>query len=183
MPVPDPRTGSLCVWVLSLFLFVSIVTGTAFLVIAAIKDTPPWYPYAGIALVGIPWLFWLFTYLYRCITRGGSSPIDVGGRGGSVGRRGGGPLAHMTSANAISSSRGAAAIDSPMETPRTTARTVHFGHAIVREEENGNQPAQDDYQEKSASPPSSSNNNHYEDISFPELRECERPLALSPLSS
>lgn len=36
------------------------------------SESVPWYPYAGMALVTIPWLSWFLIFLYRCCR-----PINV----------------------------------------------------------------------------------------------------------
>ncbi|KAK8593910.1 hypothetical protein V6N13_042539 [Hibiscus sabdariffa] len=58
------------IYMVSTFFFVSVVTGGAFLCLYMFQpeeDSTPWYPVVGIVLVGIPWIFWITTYMYRCV--------------------------------------------------------------------------------------------------------------------
>ncbi|GMN33119.1 hypothetical protein TIFTF001_003986 [Ficus carica] len=43
--------------------------------------TTSWLPTVGVTLVGLPWLFWLFTFLYRVLSRvfGFRLGMDCGG--------------------------------------------------------------------------------------------------------
>lgn len=63
-------------------------------------DDTVWYPVAGMGLVLIPWIFWLFTFVYRCCIKGeeggggmefypkASSGKQLAGAGGASGRSG-----------------------------------------------------------------------------------------------
>ncbi|KAK8628087.1 hypothetical protein V6N13_063799 [Hibiscus sabdariffa] len=70
------------IYIVSTFFLVSVVTGGAFLCIYMFQpedNSTPWYPVVGIVLVGIPWIFWITTYMYRCVahcfceSKGGNS--------------------------------------------------------------------------------------------------------------
>ncbi|KAF5193618.1 hypothetical protein FRX31_016787 [Thalictrum thalictroides] len=57
-------------YIVSGLLFSCILTGGVFLALSIKYTNTKWYPIAGIILVGIPWIFWLFMYIYSfCSTR------------------------------------------------------------------------------------------------------------------
>ncbi|KAJ4831432.1 hypothetical protein Tsubulata_037045 [Turnera subulata] len=93
MPVEDPSSGRLVVWLISCVLFTSIATGGSFLITYLV--TPPsadnaWLPIAGVALVCLPWIFWLLTCCYRIFSRTCGFRFAIGGGGGGEGGGGGG---------------------------------------------------------------------------------------------
>ncbi|GMI64983.1 hypothetical protein like AT5G17590 [Hibiscus trionum] len=62
--------GDARIYIVTTFFFVSIVTGGAFLCLYMFQpeeQSTPWYPVVGIVLVGVPWIFWIATYMYRCV--------------------------------------------------------------------------------------------------------------------
>ncbi|KAF3334161.1 hypothetical protein FCM35_KLT20765 [Carex littledalei] len=65
-----PRSGQACVCIITCLLFVLLVTGGVFLVMfisLPASSVPSWLLPAGMALVASPWIFWIFTCIYRCI--------------------------------------------------------------------------------------------------------------------
>ncbi|WOL02356.1 hypothetical protein Cni_G11075 [Canna indica] len=72
MPAEGDRSVSCCIWFTSCFFFLILLVGGALLVLyIALPDSPDtdWLPVAGMALVAIPWLFWILMCVYRYITR------------------------------------------------------------------------------------------------------------------
>ncbi|KAJ3701771.1 hypothetical protein LUZ61_005476 [Rhynchospora tenuis] len=65
-----PNNGQACVCVISCLLFLLLLSGGVFLVMfisLPSSSAPSWLLPAGMALVASPWIFWIFTCLYRCI--------------------------------------------------------------------------------------------------------------------
>lgn len=80
-PPPEGRAGSICVYLVSCLLFLAIVTGGAFFVLYITlpeSEDTIWFPIAGLALVGMPWLFWTTTCLYRAVTPRPAAPSRGG---------------------------------------------------------------------------------------------------------
>ncbi|WJZ86523.1 hypothetical protein VitviT2T_005970 [Vitis vinifera] len=189
MPLPDPRAGSLFIWVISCFLLLAILAGGSFLVLyMSLPQTQStsWLPVAGVLLVCLPWLFWLLTILYRLISRtcgfrmGGSyGGNGVRGGGGSVtGASGGGGVGSVKNAAADEASEAVAA-SSPVNSPeRSGARRVHFGAAVVVGEQDGQGELEKKNENQMRSLSSSNSSN---DISI-NSHESEIPLALSMVS-
>uniref|UniRef100_A0A7N0ZXM9 Uncharacterized protein n=1 Tax=Kalanchoe fedtschenkoi TaxID=63787 RepID=A0A7N0ZXM9_KALFE len=72
MPVPDPRTGTLYVWITSCFLFTCLVVGGTLLHMYMLKpesETTLWYPVAGLVLISLPFVFWGMTFAYIILSR------------------------------------------------------------------------------------------------------------------
>ncbi|PIA47553.1 hypothetical protein AQUCO_01400297v1 [Aquilegia coerulea] len=173
MPAPDPRTRSICVWVLSCLFLCIIIAGCVYLILYIAVEPRADYAILGLALIATPWVFWFLTFLYRCCFK---PVISAVGGGGILARGGGVPLATTAGASAATSRRGAVDSDSMVE--NSGARRVRFGDAVVVEtEKSGNQQGQDNHQRTPSSSSSSSRHNDYDDISSPESGECERPLA------
>ncbi|XP_068665815.1 uncharacterized protein [Aristolochia californica] len=66
------RAGDVRIWIVTVAFLGCILTGGAFLVIyISLPETPEiaWYPVLGMVFVGIPWLFWLVTFLYRVVLK------------------------------------------------------------------------------------------------------------------
>lgn len=138
MPVADPSSGRLFVWLTSCFLFISITAGGSCLLMYILLPQDPsrtWLPIAGVTLVCLPWLFWFITCFYRVISRAcgfrvaiGFGNANDGGGGGNGGR-----ARASVSGNAASNE-----LDNP-ESPMQVdgdGRHVQFGGAFVLEEEN-----------------------------------------------
>lgn len=70
MPPPEGKAGDLCIWFVTCFFFLLILSGGIFLVLyitqPATNETG-WLPVAGMALIAIPWIFWILTCLYRIV--------------------------------------------------------------------------------------------------------------------
>ncbi|XP_068666346.1 uncharacterized protein [Aristolochia californica] len=67
------RAGDVRIWIVTLAFLGCILTGGTFLVMyISLPESPEtaWYPVLGMVLVGIPWLFWLVTFLYRVFLKG-----------------------------------------------------------------------------------------------------------------
>ncbi|KAJ9176051.1 hypothetical protein P3X46_011401 [Hevea brasiliensis] len=139
MPVADPTSGRLFIWLISCFLFTSIAVGGTFLLLYIIlpqNEARPWLPIAGVTLVCLPWIFWCFTCLYRIISRALGVRVVIGasGGGGSGGR--GGSRVHSRSnifnASGNVASHVPANIDSPIESAEEgDGRQVKFGGAVM----------------------------------------------------
>ncbi|KAK9167315.1 hypothetical protein Scep_002506 [Stephania cephalantha] len=172
MPVPDSQAGDICVWFTSCFFFVAIVTGAIFLVLY-ISDpvAPAWFPVAGTVLVGLPWLFWILTFLYRCITTGlrdGSGATEGGGR-----PRGG------QNANTAPRDSTDSATELRVVSPEGNGRRVRFGAVeVVEEPDEGGSPGQGADNNDEEHTPSNVNDEYY-DISLDSANEIEIPLASS----
>uniref|UniRef100_A0A1D1XK74 Quinoprotein glucose dehydrogenase n=1 Tax=Anthurium amnicola TaxID=1678845 RepID=A0A1D1XK74_9ARAE len=119
MPPPKEREGDVCVYAVSCLLFLAIVAGGAFLLLyIALPESPgrAWFPIAGMVLVGIPWLFWITTCLYRAVSL--RKPAR-----GAADRA---PVRPATVVPAAAATNEDAAVDSP-----GGGRRVRFGTATV----------------------------------------------------
>ncbi|CAJ2676820.1 hypothetical protein L195_g002170 [Trifolium pratense] len=94
MPVSDPSSGRVFIWIITCLLFISLIAGgvclAAYLILPE-SETSSWIPIAGVALVCLPWTFWFFTCLYRIFSRccGCRVRLGVNGGGGGGGNWGG----------------------------------------------------------------------------------------------
>ncbi|XP_039125451.1 neuronal PAS domain-containing protein 3-like [Dioscorea cayenensis subsp. rotundata] len=185
MPASEGRAGNVCIWIIACLFFILILSGGTFLVLYITLPASPvtaWFPIAGLVLVGIPWLFWIMTCIYRSITLNISNLYEsrppnriatvapIGGGGGDGGGGGGG--------NATTPGGG----NSPGGSP-TSARRVRFGAATVL----GSQEGAGDVSDRNVTPapadaePDGNNstaNSNYEGSSL-NSHESERPLAFS----
>ncbi|KAK7369520.1 hypothetical protein VNO80_11559 [Phaseolus coccineus] len=88
MPVSDPSSGRTFVWIITGLLFISVVAGgaclVAYMLLPESETSSSWIPEIGVALVCLPWLFWLLTFLYRVFSRIFGCRVSIGG-GGSGG--------------------------------------------------------------------------------------------------
>ncbi|CAN6567560.1 unnamed protein product [Malus baccata var. baccata] len=75
-----PGAGGSFICLISCVLFISIVAGGGCLLMYMILPEPQttWLPITGVALVCLPWLFWLLTFLYRLISRGSGFRGGIG---------------------------------------------------------------------------------------------------------
>ncbi|KAK8589963.1 hypothetical protein V6N13_088759 [Hibiscus sabdariffa] len=120
--------GDAGIYIISTFFFVSITTGGAFLCLYMFQpeeQSTPWYPVVGIVLVGIPWIFWIATYIYRCFAH-----CLCASNGGHVNRE------HCSlSKNKSCASEGHAgrSVHSSVNEGSTDGdrRHVHFGDVVV----------------------------------------------------
>lgn len=88
MPVEDPTSGRLLIWFISFFMFITVAAGGSLLLMYLILPTDPsraWLPVAGIALVCMPWIFWLLTCIYRIFSRLFGFRVAIGSGGGGAG--------------------------------------------------------------------------------------------------
>lgn len=64
--------GSACVWMVTTLLLLSVLAGGGCLagyVVLPPHEAPHWLPAVGLALVVLPWAFWVATCSYRCVRR------------------------------------------------------------------------------------------------------------------
>ncbi|KAH0451440.1 hypothetical protein IEQ34_018739 [Dendrobium chrysotoxum] len=70
MPPPEGKAGDLCIWFITCFFFLLILSGGIFLVLYITQpetDETGWFPIVGMALIAIPWIFWILICLYRTV--------------------------------------------------------------------------------------------------------------------
>ncbi|KAK4372281.1 hypothetical protein RND71_007665 [Anisodus tanguticus] len=67
----EEREGDLRVPLISSLFCLCVLTGGVLLVLYffAPDHSQPWFPAAGLILVGSPYIFWLLTYIYTCLKR------------------------------------------------------------------------------------------------------------------
>ncbi|CAI9103339.1 OLC1v1001802C1 [Oldenlandia corymbosa var. corymbosa] len=65
----ESRQSDCRVPVISSIFFICLATGGVFLIMYVFTPSlsAPWYPIAAFVMIGIPWLFWLVTYIYACL--------------------------------------------------------------------------------------------------------------------
>ncbi|KAK8447408.1 hypothetical protein SEVIR_8G067000v4 [Setaria viridis] len=64
-----PPGGSLCLWMVTVLLLLSLLAGGGCLaayILLPPHEMPAWLPAVGLALVALPWAFWILTCAYRC---------------------------------------------------------------------------------------------------------------------
>lgn len=94
----DPSAGRAFIWIVTCFLFFSILMGGACLVIYMIlpeTETTTWLPIVGLSLVCLPWFFWLLTFFYRIVSRACGFRVSLG-----IGADAGGAVPANNNANA-----------------------------------------------------------------------------------
>lgn len=67
--------GSSCVWLVTALLLLSVLSGGGCLVgyvVLPPSEAPGWLPAVGLALVALPWAFWVATCAYRCAAARGA---------------------------------------------------------------------------------------------------------------
>jgi len=65
-----PAGGSLCLWMVTVLLLLSLLAGGGCLagyILLPPHEAPAWLPAVGLALVALPWAFWILTCAYRCV--------------------------------------------------------------------------------------------------------------------
>lgn len=66
-----PPGSSVCLWLVTVLLLLSLLAGGTCLaayVLLPPQEAPAWLPAVGLALVALPWAFWILTCAYRCAT-------------------------------------------------------------------------------------------------------------------
>ncbi|KAI6691804.1 hypothetical protein NL676_019514 [Syzygium grande] len=175
MPIGDPRAGRAFIWVVACFILLCLAIGGGFLIryMSLPESTSSsWLLYVGMMLVCFPWFFWLLTCSYRCISRmcgfrfvcgggddgGGTSSHRMGG-GGRSGFSGSVP-------GKINVGSGSVKVNgSQVDSPGNGGRQVHFGAAVVVN--------QNDHNDQDG--------NSFHDVSI-KSHESEIPLASSMAS-
>ncbi|CAK7354766.1 unnamed protein product [Dovyalis caffra] len=137
MPVEDPTSGRLFVWLVSSFLFITLAAGGSLLLMYVVLPADPsraWLPVAGIALVCLPWIFWGLTCFYRVISRIFGFRVAVGSGNAGGGGGGGG----RDRANAFNTTENAATNNESVniETPGGDGRQDEFEGPVVMVEQN-----------------------------------------------
>jgi len=64
-----PGGSSVCLWLVTVLLLLSLLGGGACLaayILLPPHEAPSWLPAVGLALVALPWVFWIATCAYRC---------------------------------------------------------------------------------------------------------------------
>ncbi|KAJ8765378.1 hypothetical protein K2173_012075 [Erythroxylum novogranatense] len=167
MPVADPTSGRLFIWLIASFLLICITVGGACLIAYVVlpQDQPnQWLPVVGVALVCLPWAFWLFTCFYRLISRICGFRVSIG-RGFNV--NDGGDGGSKTTGNEQGNQVGSAAEED--------GKNVQFGGAVVV---GGGGKSNDNDNVHALSISSSCN-----DMSSVVSDESERPLNSSKVAS
>ncbi|XP_038900833.1 uncharacterized protein LOC120087896 [Benincasa hispida] len=81
MSLVNPSAGRAFIWIVTCFLFFSIISGGGCLLMYMIlpeTETTAWLPVAGLSLVCLPWFFWLLTFFYRVISRACGFRVSIG---------------------------------------------------------------------------------------------------------
>jgi peptidoglycan/LPS O-acetylase OafA/YrhL len=64
-----PGGSSVCLWLVTVLLLLSLLGGGACLaayILLPPHEAPAWLPAVGLALVALPWAFWIVTCAYQC---------------------------------------------------------------------------------------------------------------------
>lgn len=182
MAAPDPSAGSTFVWLISAVLFMSLAAGGGCLVLYIIEPDSyyaSWLPFAGVALVCLPWLFWMLTCLYRVISRACRYRVAAGAGGGG---RGGGAFEGGSARADVPNTAGVEAVvvarsveTPPVRSPESDARRRAQFEAILALDQEDSQEGKDKKKSRSSS-------NHSSSDSSVASHESEMPLALSMAS-
>ncbi|QCD84856.1 uncharacterized protein LOC114179827 [Vigna unguiculata] len=85
MSVADPSAGRTFIWIITGVLFMSIVAGgaclVAYMLLPESETSSSWIPEIGVALVCLPWFFWLLTFVYRVLSRAFGCRVSLAGVG------------------------------------------------------------------------------------------------------
>lgn len=183
MAAPDPSAGSTFIWLVSAVLFLSVAAGGACLVLYITQPDSlyaSWLPFVGVALVCLPWLFWILTCFYRVISRAcGFRAATGGGRGGGGGAFEGGSARAGVEAADADAAAAAGTVETPpvmMRSPESEAiRRAQFEAILELDEQDG-----EEGNDEQKSRPSS--NYHASSGSSAASHESEMPLASSMAS-
>ncbi|XVE90356.1 hypothetical protein DITRI_Ditri20bG0070900 [Diplodiscus trichospermus] len=128
----ERKQGDARIYILSTLFFACIVAGGVFLCLYLFQpeaESTPWYAVIGIILVGIPWIFWICAYIYRCCSS------CCGPRNGGNASRVHNSLTKTQSyaspgpvARSVHPSENG---DSLLRSPNGDQRRVHFGEVVV----------------------------------------------------
>uniref|UniRef100_A0A2N9G275 Uncharacterized protein n=1 Tax=Fagus sylvatica TaxID=28930 RepID=A0A2N9G275_FAGSY len=180
MPASDSRAGSTFICLITVLLFLSMVVGGGCLIISIIQPDLPLssrLPFVGMALIGLPWLFWVFTCCYRCMSR--TFGYRVGAAGGG---EGGSAIGGGRTINAVKNAGGedvvaieAGNVECLEWSPESDARRRAQFEAILALDDLGGEEGNKDYKKRSSSSSSSSGNDNISVVSH----ESELPFASS----
>ncbi|XWS64964.1 hypothetical protein CRYUN_Cryun05aG0049400 [Craigia yunnanensis] len=127
----ESKQGDARIYIVSTLFLACIVSGGAFLCLYMFRpeaESAPWYPVVGIILVGIPWIFWIGTYIYRCCA------YCCQRNGGNVNRVQCSLMktqSYASAGPAAKSMHSSENEDSPLRSPNGDHRHVHFGEVVV----------------------------------------------------
>ncbi|GLT59748.1 hypothetical protein SLA2020_325490 [Shorea laevis] len=128
----EHRKGDARIYIITALLLVSLLTGGFLLSLYIFQpenQSAPWYPITGFILVGIPWIFWIVAYLYRCFV-----PHNVKVYDSNTSNLPATQPYTATPATAGTTATSASEYDrgwvSPEQTPKG-GRQVHFGGVFV----------------------------------------------------
>ncbi|CAD6270346.1 unnamed protein product [Miscanthus lutarioriparius] len=154
-----PPAGSACVWVVAVVLLLAVLAGGGCLglyVTLPPSEVPQWLPATGLALVALPWAFWIATCAYRfcCSSDTAAAAPAVANiveRRSSSSRAGAAAVAPMPSTKSLKSARStrhangspASGSGSGSPTASSAARRVRFGDTTVLGEDHAT-PENDD---------------------------------------
>ena len=159
------RKGDARIYLISLFFLVCVVCGGVVLglyIFLPETFSQSWYTVAGIILVGIPWIFWLFAYLYRCFLPSTSTSNNNNFKASTS------TPSSRTPGTAVV----AASEEEEDQSPVSPGRHVHFGAVVVMGSE-GNKS------QESAQGPESDKGESSSSPQEKASRESEIPLAFS----
>ncbi|KAM3255446.1 hypothetical protein ACQJBY_048621 [Aegilops geniculata] len=124
--------GSVCVWVVALLLLLAVFAEGGCLVLYVTlppAEVPQWLPIAGLALVALPWAFWIATCAYSCCCSRSSPPAQAAGAVERQPSRSAAVVPLPSSTN-IKSALSKKHRRSPVASTNN-ARRMHFGESIV----------------------------------------------------
>ncbi|XP_027108969.1 uncharacterized protein LOC113782608 [Coffea eugenioides] len=160
----ESREGDCRVPLISSIFCVCVTTGGVLLAMYVFMPSvsEPWFPIAAFILIGSPWIFWVFTYIYTCIKaccrHNGLNDRRLSRRRNATISNN--AMARNESINDQPSAASAAAVNSPRE-----GKHVQFGGVVVMDSENSN------------------GHESHQDPSVASSKECEMPLHLGVSSS
>ncbi|OEL16220.1 hypothetical protein BAE44_0022762 [Dichanthelium oligosanthes] len=148
--------GSACVWVVAALLLLAVLAGGGCLVLYLTlppPEVPHWLPAAGLALVALPWAFWIATCAYRCCCSSDAAAEGAPPVAGNVQRQPSSrkaAVAPMPSSKSLKGARsarhagGGDGASSGSPTASSAARRVRFGDTIVLGKEHAAEDKDDD---------------------------------------
>ncbi|KAB2595075.1 hypothetical protein D8674_030525 [Pyrus ussuriensis x Pyrus communis] len=149
----EEKKGDARVSVISGLFFVCIIAGGVFLFLYMLlpeEKTQPWYPFAGMVLVAIPWAFWIMTCLYRCFRPAGAMHTGDSGRYAKAGSSRAATI--PTTSGALTVGNASSAADSSVHSPNGDRRVQFAGVVVMGNEDEGGRRGQN------------GNDNHYQAI-------------------